>query len=123
MANPFAHTFAETVAKSGLAKRIPVWAAVDETFEGGALLKPSESLKVGTVVPAATPITISKLGGEPVLNGDEPTGLTLHDAIIGENGAPVDIVTRGKLFVTRAESTITEAQKAALKERILMIEE
>jgi hypothetical protein len=123
MANPFANSYVENKTQSGVAKNIPVWIEVAEVYPGGALVKPTETLTVGTVLPAATPITVTKFGAAPTLDGEAPTGYTWHDAIIGENGAPVDIVTKGALAVSRVASTITEAQKTATAARILMVEE
>ena len=85
----------------------------------------SSTNTVGKLIPALTPITVAgnKIGGAVTLNGSSPTGLTKTDVIIGENGAPVDIVTRGKCYINRTEATITTAQKNALASRILMMED
>lgn len=120
MANPFAHSYSQSVATSPEAKRIPVWDKVDETYNGGVTIPVNTTTqKVGTKIPAGSPVTVSASG--VTLGGNTPTGLTWHDAEIGENGAPVDIVTRGKLYVDRVEATITSTQKSALASRILFV--
>lgn len=120
MANPFVHSYTQSVATSPEAKRIPVWDQVDETYNGGATLAVNTTTqKVGTIIPAGTPVTVSASG--VTVGGNSPTGLTWHDAQIGENGAPIDIVTRGKLYIDRVDATITSTQKTALASRILFV--
>lgn len=125
MATKYAYTYSQTDEAAVTAKRIPFWVEITEQFDGGAVIPVSTTNPVGKLIPAGTPITIAgnKLGGAVTLNGSTPTGLTKTDVIIGEMGAPVDIVTKGKCYINRTEATITSAQKTALSNRILMMED
>lgn len=121
----YAYSYPQKVDEAVLAKRIPVWIEIEEQFDGGAVIPVSSTNTVGKLIPALTPITVAgnKIGGAVTLNGSSPTGLTKTDVIIGENGAPVDIVTRGKCYINRTEAKITTVQKNALASRILMMED
>lgn len=123
MANPYVYSFVNATTESDVAKYIPLWAEISERFDGGATIPLDDTNTLGTVIPAGTPISVDKLGGTVELNGDTPLGYTEKDAIIGENGAPVDIVTRGKMYIDRCEATITSAQQAVLKDRFTYIQE
>lgn len=121
----YGYTYSQKVEDAVTAKRNPFWVEIVEQFDGGAVIPVSGTETVGKLIPAGTPITIAgnKIGGTVTLNGTAPTGLTKTDVIIGELGAPVDIVTRGKCYINRTEATITSAQKTALASRILMMED
>ena len=125
MATNYGYSYPQKVDDAVFAKRIPFWIEIEEQFDGGAVIPVSSTNTVGKLIPVGTPITIAgnKIGGAVTLNGSSPTGMTKTDVIIGENGAPVDIVTRGKCYINRTEATITSAQKTALASRILMMED
>lgn len=59
-------------------ERITLWDRIDERVLVGAVLKVSDTYPEGTVIPAETPIANKDgiLGGEAVLNGATPDGLT-----------------------------------------------
>lgn len=121
MANPFAYTYAQENGTAPIAKRHPVWDSVDEKINGGVIIPVDSTNKVGNVIPAGTPITITS--GVASVGGSKPTGLTYADAIVGANGCPVDVVTRGKFYVSRTTASINSAQITALADRILFIED
>lgn len=113
MAN-YGNSFGNKVTAPVSVERIPVWDAINERFLGGAWLKVSVEVPEGTVIPAGTPIATDKAGGEAVLNGTAPIGLTEEDVVMGTEGCSFTIVTRGVLYESRVKSTITTTQKGKL---------
>lgn len=113
MAN-YGSSFGNKVTAPVGVERIPVWDAIDERFLGGAGLKVSHEVPAGTIIPAGTPIATDKPGGEAVLNGTDPIGLTEDDRVMGPDGCSFTIVTRGVLYESRVKSTITTEQKGKL---------
>lgn len=122
MAN-YGNSFGNKVNDPVQLNRIVVWDKIDDFYPAGAVLKASTTYKEGTVIPAGTPISVSEIGGEATLNGSSPIGLTLQDVVMGTDSCTLTIVTRGTLLESRVKSTITSAQKTALKGQILFIKE
>lgn len=104
-------------------ERINVWDSIEERYPSGAYLAVSSTYKEGTVIPAATPVTITAVGAAPTLNGTTPTGLLESDVVMGSEGVYIDVVTRGRLCESRVKATLTSAQKTALAGRILFVAE
>lgn len=104
-------------------ERINVWDSIEERYPSGAYLAVSSTYKEGSVIPAATPVTITAVGAAPTLNGTTPTGLLESDVVMGSEGVYIDVVTRGRLCESRVKATLTSAQKTALAGRILFVAE
>ena len=104
-------------------ERTNVWDSIEERYPSGAYLAVSSTYKEGTVIPAATPVTITAVGAAPTLNGTTPTGLLESDVVMGSEGVYIDVVTRGRLCESRVKATLTSAQKTALAGRILFVAE
>lgn len=97
-------------------ERITLWDRIDERVLVGAVLKVSDTYPEGTVIPAGTPVANKDgiLGGEAVLNGTAPDGLTEEDVVMGSEFCTLTIVKRGVFYESRTKATITAAQKNKL---------
>lgn len=114
MAN-YGHSFGNTSAGPVEVERIVLWESVTERYPVGAVLKASATYKEGDLIPAGTPISVDKLGGEATLNGTSPIGLTLDDVTMGADFCTLTIVTKGRILEDRYNGTAyTAAQKKAL---------
>lgn len=123
MAN-YGHSFGNTSAGPVEIERVVLWSDVYERYPSGAVLKKSDSYPEGKVIPAGTPISVSKPGGEATLNSSSPIGLTLDDVTMGADFCTLTIVTRGRVLEDRYSGTAyTTAQKTALKGAITFIKE
>lgn len=114
MAN-YGHSFGNTSAGPAEVERVVLWSDVYERYPVGAILKASETYPEGKVIPAGTPISVSKPGGEATLNSSTPIGLTLDDVTMGADFCTLTIVTRGRILEDRYGGTAyTATQKKAL---------
>lgn len=105
-------------------QRTTVWQSATKFFPGGACLTaPTDDYPVGYLFPAGTPIKAKDgvPGGEAVIGGTTPEGLTYEDVRMGSNGCTFTIVTEGELLKDRVDATITAAQENYLYGRIVMI--
>ena len=129
----YGNTFnAEKVDSVGV-ERISLWKSAREFFPSGAVLSSDDvadatdlatgKVKVGDIIPAGTPISVTKPGGKPTFNSATPLGLTYEDVEMGSEGCTFTIVTMGEFLESRAKATITDAQKAYLFGRISFIKE
>jgi hypothetical protein len=116
--NSFGHLKSEAMLG-----RVALFPMVDEFHPVGAYVAKGGAYEAGAVIAAGTPVSLDKIGGAPVLNGEAPVGLVYEDAIMGEDGATVTIVTRGQVNESLYKGTYTEAQKEALAGRMLFIKE
>lgn len=119
-------------------QRISVWKSVREFFPGGAVLTPSDyssfkgawsnlGLKgeVGEIVPAGTPIQVTKPGGKALFGSPASAiGLTYEDVQLGTDGCTFTIVTQGEFLESRKEGpALAEGAKEQLFGRISFIKE
>ena len=108
------------------AKRIPVWGGYIQLFPSGAYATKEEleAAAVNGEVPAGTAVSVDSIGGKITFNPTENiTGLLYQGVEPGDNGGTIDIVTHGELYLTRCKANLTEAQIAALSNRITFIKE
>lgn len=115
------HSFIKSRESISLGK-VTVWHEVDKQYPGGAFVPCDATNVKGSVIKAGTPVKIAKYGAAPVLNSTDPTGVVRHDAVVGEQGCQIDIVTHGALYEDRVEVTYTDAVKTKLK-NIIFIKE
>ena len=129
----YGNTFnAEKVDSVGV-ERISLWKSAREFFPSGAVLSSKDvadttdlatgKVKVGDIIPAGTPISVTKPGGKPTFNGTTPLGLTYEDVEMGNEGCTFTIVTMGEFLESRTKATITDDQKTYLFGRISFIKE
>jgi hypothetical protein len=122
MAN-YGNEFSQKQVAAVGAERINLWDATEEFYPSGAVFTANSTYKVGSVIPAGTPVTVTTPGGAAVLNGATPVGLSYEDVVVGTIGSTLTVVTRGRFLESRSKATITDAQKEVLKGRILFVKE
>jgi hypothetical protein len=122
MAN-YGNEFSQKQVAAVGVERINVWDGTCEFYPVGAVFTADSSYKVGSVIPAGTPVTVSSPGGAATLNGSKPTGLTYEDVVVGTIASTLTVVTRGRFLQSRSNATLTTAQESALSDRILFIKE
>lgn len=110
----YGNSFGYKVSDAVSVERINVWDRTDEFFPGGGTLAVSTTYKEGTVIPAGTPVSVSKPGGTATLNGATPIGLTYDDVVMGSEACTLTIVTKGVFLASRSKATVTAAQEAKL---------
>ena len=109
--------------------RVPIWDHVDEQYPSGVFVKADSTNTVGKKIPAATPVSVDKLGGDHKIGSsvskEDVTGLTRYDAWVGSEGCTLTVVTRGGLYSSRVEEEagLTSDIQDALASRFQFIKE
>lgn len=125
MKQNYGNSFSTNTA-DGNAKRLSAWVEVHEQYPVGAYLKVGDgSYNEGDVIPLGTPVKIDAVGGEVTFpkSGSDVTGLTYEDAIMGNAGCTITIVTRGMLNKSLLKEEVPSSIETALASRILFVKE
>lgn len=110
----YGNSFGYKVTDAVSVERINVWDRTTEFFPGGAVLTKDGTNTEGSVIPAGTPVSVSVPGGEAIINGETPVGLTYEDAVMGAECCTLTIVTKGVFLASRTKATVTSEQESKL---------
>ncbi len=96
---------------------VAIFPKVDEFYPAGGYVAKDATNTVGKKIPAGTPVEVGKVGQVTKMGAaaTSPIGVTYEDAIVGENGCTLTIVTKGMMNESLAEATLTAAQKKAIQ--------
>lgn len=110
----YGQSFGNKIGEAVGVERVALWLSTNEFYPVGAVLKKSATYPEGTRIPAGTPVSVDKPGGEATLNGTTPIALTYNDVVMGSEFATLTLVTHGTILESRCDATITADQKAKL---------
>lgn len=124
MAKNYGNSFGIKEYDSVGVRTLNVWHRITSKIPVGAVLAVSETYPAGSVIPAGTPVSTTEIGGSATVGASADlslpySGLLEHDTVMGTQCCTLSVVNGGELLVDRINAVISEAQKTALKGRVM----